>query len=44
MDSEKSNLIISHLTLQTSGCDDNFLKESVIKNVKGVMQSKIETA
>ncbi|KAG2625146.1 transcription factor MYC2-like [Panicum virgatum] len=32
------------LQMKTSGCDDNFLKESVIKNVKGVMQSKIETA
>ncbi|XP_039803385.1 putative transcription factor bHLH041 [Panicum virgatum] len=32
------------LQMKTSGCDDNFLKESVIKSVKGVMQSKIETA
>ncbi|CAL4895315.1 unnamed protein product [Urochloa decumbens] len=32
------------LQMKTRRCDDNFLKESVIKSVKGVMQSKIETA
>nr|CAB3464196.1 unnamed protein product [Digitaria exilis] len=31
------------LQMKTSRCDDNFLKESVIKSVKGAMQSKIET-
>ncbi|CAL4902536.1 unnamed protein product [Urochloa decumbens] len=32
------------LQMKTRRCDDNFLKESVIKSVKGVMRSKIETA
>ncbi|CAN6349931.1 unnamed protein product [Urochloa humidicola] len=31
------------LQMKTRRCDDNFLKESVIKSVRGVMQSKIET-
>ncbi|KAF8726957.1 hypothetical protein HU200_019444 [Digitaria exilis] len=32
------------LQMKTSRCDDNFLKESVIKSVKGaIIQSKIET-
>ncbi|PUZ64369.1 hypothetical protein GQ55_3G138600 [Panicum hallii var. hallii] len=31
------------LQMKTSRCDDNFLKESVIKSVKCVMQSKIES-
>ncbi|CAN6327091.1 unnamed protein product [Urochloa humidicola] len=32
------------LQMKTRRCDDSLLKESVIKSVKGVMQSKIETA
>ncbi|XP_025809513.1 putative transcription factor bHLH041 isoform X2 [Panicum hallii] len=31
------------LQMKTSRCDDIFLKESVIKSVKGVMQSKIDS-